>query len=94
MVHSATHNALRIPRIITNPNIQMKQPFNFDRGDASEYSLIEIKTLKELATDRLAGWKVKGKRQALQPARVQEEAEKEEEEKRRLEEYRQAFVGR
>lgn len=69
MMHSASRNALHIPRIITNPFVCLKEPFNFNREDPREYSLIERKTLKELGVEALPDWKIKGKRETLTPGR-------------------------
>lgn len=68
MVHSASHNSLRIPRIITNPPVSLKEPFNFDREDPKDYSLVELKTLKALGKDRLSGWKIQAPRELIIPA--------------------------
>lgn len=80
MTHSASINSLRIPRIITNPPVSLKEPFQFDRDDPSEYSMVERKTLQELGVDRLRGWKIIGDREAVVPerVRVQEEMKKRE----------------
>jgi hypothetical protein len=48
----------------------MKEPFNFDREDPEEYSIVERKTLKELGVDRLRGWQITGKRERLLPGRI------------------------
>ncbi|KAF8832623.1 hypothetical protein HHX47_DHR1001565 [Lentinula edodes] len=48
MLHSASKNYLRQPRIITNPPVSLKEPFNFAREHEEEYSLVERKTLKAL----------------------------------------------
>ncbi|KAI5805160.1 hypothetical protein EDC01DRAFT_715880 [Geopyxis carbonaria] len=83
MLHSASKNRLRIPRIITNPKVSLKEPFNFDRENADEYSIVEKKTLMELGVDRLRGWKIKGDREKIVPERMQvQRAMKELEEKR------------
>lgn len=80
MMHSASINSLRIPRIITNPPISLKEPFQFDRDDPSKYSIVECKTLKELGVDRLRGWKIVGDREVVVPERlrIQEEMKKRE----------------
>lgn len=52
MLHSASKNYLRIPRIITNPPAALKEPFNFDRENPEDYSLVERKTLLALGVDR------------------------------------------
>jgi ectoine hydroxylase-related dioxygenase (phytanoyl-CoA dioxygenase family) len=33
MMHSASRNSLHIPRVITNPFVCLKEPFNFNRED-------------------------------------------------------------
>jgi hypothetical protein len=40
MLHSASKNLLRIPRVITNPPVSLKEPFCFDREDPKDYSLV------------------------------------------------------
>ena len=65
MLHSASKNSLRIPRIITNPPVSMREPFNFNRSDPLEYSLVEMKTLKELGVESLPNWKATGSRERL-----------------------------
>ena len=67
MLHSASKNSLRIPRIITNPPVSMREPFNFNRSDPGEYSLVELKTLKELGVESLPDWKATGSRERLVP---------------------------
>jgi hypothetical protein len=83
-LHSASRNSLRVPRIITNPPVLLKEPFKFDREDPEEYSLVERKTLKELGTERLHGWKITGERRVVVPARVRIQAEMRAEELKRL----------
>ncbi|KAJ5946347.1 hypothetical protein N7454_003186 [Penicillium verhagenii] len=73
MVHSQSVNSLRIPRIITNPPVSLNEPFNFDRKDPSQYSVVERKTLQDLGKDRLRGWKIKGGRDSVVPERLMEE---------------------
>jgi len=75
MVHSASRNSLRIPRIITNPPVAVKAPFVFDREDTSEYSLVELKTLQALGVDRLAGWKITVPREGVVPERLKRQNE-------------------
>ena len=53
MLHSAAKNFLRIPRVITNPPVGMREPFNFNRENPDDYSLVEKKTLAALGVDRL-----------------------------------------
>ncbi|CAI7635259.1 unnamed protein product [Penicillium palitans] len=72
MCHSISVNSLRHPRVITNPPVSLKKPFNFDRDDPSKYSLVEKKTLGMLGKDRLSGWKIKGKREFVVPKRLKD----------------------
>ncbi|KAJ5122456.1 hypothetical protein N7476_005921 [Penicillium atrosanguineum] len=84
MVHSASINSLRIPRIITNPPVSLNEPFNFDRNDPSQYSIVEKKTLHDLGQDRLTGWKIKGGREFVKPDRLKTQEELKEQELLRL----------
>lgn len=86
MCHSASRNSLRIPRIITNPPVGLKEPFNFDRDDPREYSLVEQKTLLALGKDRLPGWRITTDRDRIVPARMKAfyEMKSQEEERMRL----------
>lgn len=84
MVHSASINSLRYPRIITNPPVSVNQPFNFDRSDLSKYSIVERKTMEALGKDRLRGWKIKGGRGLVTPDRLKYQAEMKEQELERL----------
>ncbi|KAL5341413.1 hypothetical protein BJX70DRAFT_395805 [Aspergillus crustosus] len=84
MCHSASRNSLRIPRIITNPPVGLKQPFDFDRDDPSQYSLVEQKTLLALGKERLAGWTITADRERIVPARTKAFNEMKEKEEERL----------
>jgi len=82
MMHTASKNYLRIPRIITNPPVSLKQPFNFDRENPSDYSLVELKTLRALRVPRFT-FRPTTERREIVPARVAiQKAMLEEEEKR------------
>lgn len=71
MLHSASRNLLRNPRIITNPPVALKEPFNYNRSDPSEYSLVEQKTLRDLGRpEGLPEWKITAPRERLVPLRV------------------------
>lgn len=85
-VHSATKNGKRMPRIITNPPVALKAPFNFDRSDESKYSLVELKTIKEIGAENLKGWKISGEREKLVPERVRIQEQMKKEEQQRLQE--------
>jgi hypothetical protein len=81
MLHSASNNALRRVRVITNPPVGIREPFCFDRGDGA-YSVVERKTLRVLGRERLVGWRAQGERQGI----VSEGMKKKIELKRREEE--------
>jgi len=56
------------PRIITNPPVALRQPFNFDRHDGSSYSLVERKTMLAIGKpDGLIGWKTTRPRTLIVP---------------------------
>ncbi|KAI1818840.1 hypothetical protein GGS20DRAFT_527102 [Poronia punctata] len=86
MLHSATDNALRRVRIITNPPISLNQPHRFDREDG-DYSLVELKTMRAVGgEEKLKGWKATGPREGVVPERVRIQEEMKREEARRLKE--------
>jgi len=82
MLHSASSNALRKLRIITNPPVSVKEPFRFDREDG-DYSLVEQMTMRALGGKSLKGWKIAAPREGVVPERVriQERMKREEEER-------------
>lgn len=83
MLHSASKNYTRVPRIITNPPVGLKKPFNFARDKDDEYSLVERKTLKALGVDRFE-FKPTTERRRIVPARVVAQNKILEAEKQRL----------
>ncbi|KAJ6470191.1 hypothetical protein C8R47DRAFT_1148931 [Mycena vitilis] len=86
MVHSASKNVMRTLRVITNPPVSLKAPFQFDRNAGENYSLVEQKTLRELGFPTgLKGWKIEGEREWIVPRRVRTQAEMKERERERLE---------
>ncbi|KAF2501216.1 hypothetical protein BU16DRAFT_569376 [Lophium mytilinum] len=70
MLHSASKNAMRVPRIITNPPVSLRKPFCFDRREEEEFSLVERKTLEALGRERLEGWGIQGARERVVPERM------------------------
>ena len=84
MLHSVSVNSLRKPRIITNPPVQLKEPFNFNCKDRAHYSLVEKKTLRDLGKDRLRWWKIKGGREFVVPDRLKTQEQLKEQELARL----------
>lgn len=86
MLHTASKNLKRAVRVITNPPVSLKQPFNFDRKNKDEYSLVELKTLKDLGMpDGLKGWKITGERAGWVPSRIKIQEEMKRKELERLE---------
>ncbi|KAJ7836476.1 hypothetical protein B0H14DRAFT_2794092 [Mycena olivaceomarginata] len=73
MVHSATKNATRVPRVITNPLVALKEPFRLSRGikAGDKFSLVEQKTLQELGfPEGLDGCKIEGGWAVFVPRRI------------------------
>jgi len=89
MVHSASNNMLRKVRVITNPPVGVKKPFQFDREDG-DYSLVERKTMKALGKERLEGWKITGDRQTIVPESAKIKAEMKRQEEERLRKLQEA----
>ena len=89
MLHSASKNHLREPRVITNPPVSLKEPFNFDRENPDDYSIVELKTLKALGVERLP-FKNTTERRRVIPRRLLVQNKMLEEEKKRLAELAKA----
>lgn len=83
MMHSASKNHLRTPRIITNPPVSLREPFNFSRENEEDYSLVELKTLRAVKKDRL-DFKITTERRRIVPARLVAQNKILEAEKQRL----------
>lgn len=49
-LHAVSQNILRVPRIITNPPVSLREPFSFHRADG-DYSVVERLTLKALGRE-------------------------------------------
>ena len=87
MMHSASKNVLRLPRVITNPPVSLREPFNFARDDPAQYSLVERKTLKALGVEKL-DFAPTTERKQIVPKRVLIQRAMLEAEKKRLEEMK------
>ncbi|KAJ9653805.1 hypothetical protein H2198_007033 [Neophaeococcomyces mojaviensis] len=84
MLHSASNNKLRELRIITNPPVSLKHPFQLQRDDGA-YSVVEKKTLRELGQESGIGqWKITAPRDRIIPQRVRDQAEMRQKELERL----------
>lgn len=88
MLHSASPNLLRVPRVITNPPVAVAAPFNYDRADEREYSVVERTTLRALGLERCE-FAITGERREVVPARVMIWDEMAEKERKRLEGFRE-----
>ncbi len=96
MLHSASHNHLRIPRLITNPPVSLQnEPFNFARSDPSQYSLVERKTIRAMGSTPEKGvpFQITGKRERVVPERLKLQSKMMEEEKARLAAASKAAAG-
>jgi hypothetical protein len=52
-LHATSQNVLGIARIITNPPLALREPMDFCRPRADDYSLVERAVLRGLGVDRL-----------------------------------------
>ncbi|KOS17910.1 hypothetical protein ESCO_003090 [Escovopsis weberi] len=84
MLHTVSTNPRRLPRIITNPPVSLREPFVFDRADGN-YTLVEQATLRALGRDRLEGWRITGPRELIVPGRIQAQEKMKEDELKRME---------
>jgi ectoine hydroxylase-related dioxygenase (phytanoyl-CoA dioxygenase family) len=85
ILHTASRNTARIPRVILNPAVSLAEPFNFSRSNPDEYSVVEKATLKALGKpEGLGDWKITGKREHVTPARIKLQAKLKALEERRL----------
>ncbi len=83
MLHTASKNGRRLARIITNPPVSLKEPFVFDRPEWGDYSLVELKTIRDVGP-KIKSYKPTGQRQPIIPKRLQVQAKWMEEENERL----------
>jgi hypothetical protein len=68
LLHASSLNALRRPRLITNPPIHLKEPMRFSRPDG-DYSLVERAILRGLGVDSY-DFTPTGPRERIVPERV------------------------
>ena len=52
-LHATSQNVLGVARIITNPPLALREPMNFARPDAADFSLVERAVLRGLGLGRL-----------------------------------------
>lgn len=68
VLHASSKNALRLPRLITNPAVSLNEPMRLDRPDGN-YSLVEQAILRGLGVDRFA-FAPASERELITPERV------------------------
>lgn len=73
------------PGIITNPPVSLNEPFQFNRANPAEYSLVELKTMKDLGgPEKFKDWKITGEREIFVPHRMKRQSTQQQEENERL----------
>lgn len=72
--------------VITNPLVALSAPFEFQRANPADYSLVELKTIADLGGPAkfIDGWKITGERQMFVPERVWRQRQMQEAENDRL----------
>lgn len=57
--------------IISNPPVSVAAPFQFNRSDPAEYSLVELKTIQDVGgLEKFRDWKITGERERFAPGRL------------------------
>jgi hypothetical protein len=83
VLHAVSQNVLGTARLITNPPLTLAAPMRFDRPDDADLSPVERGVLRGLGVDRYP-FVPAAAREEVVPERVRLEAERQEEEERRL----------
>ncbi|WP_309719292.1 phytanoyl-CoA dioxygenase family protein [Armatimonas sp.] len=83
LLHASSKNALRLPRLITNPPVHLKEPMDFNRPDGN-YSLVEAAVLRGLGVESF-DFVPTSPRERIIPERERMQVKMREEEKARLE---------
>lgn len=66
MLHAVSQNPSGIPRIITNPVVRVNEPFEFNRPDPADFSVLERSILRALGRDRI-DFQITAERERYQP---------------------------
>jgi hypothetical protein len=82
-LHATSQNVLGVSRIITNPALALREPMNFNRPDAGDFSLVEQAVLRALGADRL-DFAPTAPRESVVPDRVRRQRAREVTENARL----------
>lgn len=57
--------------IISNPPVSLAAPFQFNRPDPADYSLVELKTIQDVGgPEKFRDWEITGARERFAPARL------------------------
>ena len=83
ILHAASQNEARLPRVITNPPMQLNEPMNFNRADPADFSPVELAVLRGLGVERY-DFQPTGERETFVPERAKRQQKRMEEEKARL----------
>lgn len=89
-LHATSQNVLGVPRLITNPAMALREPMNFNRPDADDFSLVEQAILRGLGVSRL-DFVPAAPRRGLVPERVRRQRAREDAENGRLTAAKRAF---
>lgn len=84
VLHATSQNVIKHGRFITNPPITLREPMQFDRPDAGEFSPVERAVLSGLGVHRF-DFRRTGERETVVPERVLVQRRREAEERQRLE---------
>jgi Phytanoyl-CoA dioxygenase (PhyH) len=74
-LHATSQNVLGVSRLITNPALALREPMNFNRPDADDFSLVERAVLRALGVDRL-DFAPTAPRESVVPERVRRQQER------------------
>ncbi len=84
ILHAASQNPSGRARFITNPPVALKEPMNFNRENANDFSPVELGVLNGLRCNRL-DFQPAAPRERLVPERVKRQQKMLEEQRKRLE---------
>ncbi len=83
LLHASSLNKLRLARLITNPPVALREPMQFNRANAGDFSPVEQAVLRGLGVDRY-DFVPTAPREEVVPKRVQMQAEMQKAELARL----------
>jgi hypothetical protein len=82
-LHATSQNVLGVSRLITNPALALREPMNFNRPKADDFSLVEQAVLRGLGVNRL-DFAPAAPRESVVPERVRKQRAREVAENARL----------